>query len=207
MSFGTMAAIRTEKVVGIVRADTAERARQAARAMLTGGLRVVEVALTTPGALDVIGELAADKADDVVVGAGTVLDAESARLATLAGATLLVSPSLCPEVIRTGRRYGAAVLPGCATPTEMLTALEAGADAVKLFPASLWTPEDLHAVRQALPQLPVIPTGGITPADAPRWIQAGAIAVGLGSALTAGGPDATADRVKQFRTALDTVTA
>ncbi|MGH3657179.1 MAG: bifunctional 4-hydroxy-2-oxoglutarate aldolase/2-dehydro-3-deoxy-phosphogluconate aldolase [Micromonosporaceae bacterium] len=206
MSFRTMAVIRTEKVVGIVRADTADRARQAMTAMLHGGLKVVEVTLTTPGALDLIAEFASQRDDDVVIGAGTVLDPESARLATMAGATLLVSPSLSPDVIRAGHRYGAAVLPGCATPTEMLAALEAGADAVKLFPASLWGPENLRAVRQALPQVPVIPTGGVTPADAPRWIQAGAIAVGLGSALTAGGPEATSDRVAQLRTAIDAAT-
>ncbi|MFI6984016.1 bifunctional 4-hydroxy-2-oxoglutarate aldolase/2-dehydro-3-deoxy-phosphogluconate aldolase [Embleya sp. NPDC050154] len=115
---------------------------------------------------------------DVLIGAGTVLDAESARHAVAAGARLLVCPTLSADVIRTAHRYGAVVLPGCATPTEMTAAIEAGADAVKVFPASAWTPGAPADVRAALPQLPLIPTGGISLEAAPAWILAGAVAVG-----------------------------
>jgi 2-dehydro-3-deoxyphosphogluconate aldolase/(4S)-4-hydroxy-2-oxoglutarate aldolase len=182
-----MRAIATGRVVGIVRADDRVSAVRTARQLFAAGIAVVEVSLTTPGALDAIAELADGVPAGGVLGAGTVLDAPAARAALTAGARLLVSPTLDIEVLRTGLRSGAAVLPGCATPTEMLTALAAGADAVKLFPASTWRPADLAAVRQALPQLPVVPTGGITADNAGEWLAAGAVAVGVGGALTRDG--------------------
>ncbi|ASU77526.1 2-dehydro-3-deoxyphosphogluconate aldolase [Actinopolyspora erythraea] len=181
-------------VVGIVRAADAERARQRAESCLNAGLGVLEVSLTTPDALEVLRGLR-DAHQHALLGAGTVLDAASARLAVDAGARFLVSPSLHEEVISTGHRYGAAVLPGVETPSELVRALEAGADAIKLFPASRWTPESMRDVLGALPQAPLVPTGGISVDRAPDWIAAGAVAVGMGSALSEGGPAEAAERI------------
>ncbi|MFI7415831.1 bifunctional 4-hydroxy-2-oxoglutarate aldolase/2-dehydro-3-deoxy-phosphogluconate aldolase [Nonomuraea sp. NPDC049684] len=187
-------AVTEQRVFGIVRAATPEAALTSAEAVLDAGLRAVEVALTTPRALSAVARLA-EQRPDALVGAGTVLDAAAARAAVEAGARFLVSPSLHPEVIRAGHRYGVPVFPGVATPTEIVRALEEGADAVKIFPASGVSPAWLRDVRAALPQAPAIPTGGVTVDDAPEWIAAGAVACGMGSALTSGGPDAAVERV------------
>ncbi|GAA2102096.1 bifunctional 4-hydroxy-2-oxoglutarate aldolase/2-dehydro-3-deoxy-phosphogluconate aldolase [Microlunatus panaciterrae] len=179
-----MAIIADDGVVGIVRASDADQAVSLAQQIWAAGLSVVEIALTTPSAMSAITRLAELAVGRQVIGAGTVLDAASARLAVLSGAQLLVTPTLEEDVIEVGRRYQAATVIGCATPTEMLHATELGADAVKVFPASLWTPRVLADVLQPLPQLHCIPTGGVTPDSAASWIEAGAFAVGIGSALT-----------------------
>ncbi|GAA2074062.1 bifunctional 4-hydroxy-2-oxoglutarate aldolase/2-dehydro-3-deoxy-phosphogluconate aldolase [Streptomyces albiaxialis] len=194
-------AVTAQGAFGIVRADTAREAVDAAEAVLDAGLRAVEVALTTPGAVGAVEELAASR-PDALVGAGTVLDATAARTAVAAGARFLVSPSLHPEVIRAGHRYGVPVLPGVSTPTEMVRALEEGADALKLFPASAVSPSWIRDVRAALPQAPLIPTGGVTIGNAPEWIAAGAVACGMGSALTSGGAAAAGERVSALLDAL-----
>ncbi|HET6709830.1 bifunctional 4-hydroxy-2-oxoglutarate aldolase/2-dehydro-3-deoxy-phosphogluconate aldolase [Amycolatopsis sp.] len=172
-------------VVGIVRTRDAESAVAAARAVLEAGLRSVELPLTNPGALDAIAELTAAY-PDATIGAGTVLDETSAVLAIRAGARFLVSPSVDRAVIRTAHRYGAMAFPGAGSVTEIVRALEEGADAVKVFPASALGPSWVSDVRAALPQAPLIPTGGIGPEDVPGWLSAGAVACGIGSALTRG---------------------
>ncbi|MFG7940751.1 bifunctional 4-hydroxy-2-oxoglutarate aldolase/2-dehydro-3-deoxy-phosphogluconate aldolase [Streptomyces cacaoi] len=187
-----------QRVFAIVRADTYEKATALADTLLGAGITGLEISLTTPYALEAISTLRRETGDDSVIGAGTVLDAPSARLAVDAGARFLVSPSLDEEVIRTGHRYGVPVFPGIATPTEMVRALEMGADALKLFPASGHSPGWLRDVRAALPQAPVLPTGGITVDDAPEWIAAGAAAVGMGSALTEGDRETVAKRVTEL---------
>lgn len=187
-------AVTAQRVFGIVRSGSVEEAATGARAVLDAGLRAVEVALTTPGALTALARVRADR-PEALLGAGTVLDGAAARAAVEAGARFLVSPSLHPEVIRTGHRYGVPVFPGVSTPTEMVRALEEGADALKLFPASAVGPSWLSDIRAALPQAPVIPTGGVTIEDAPEWIAAGAVACGMGSALTSGGAAAAGERV------------
>lgn len=187
-------AVTAQRVFGIVRSGSAQEAATGARAVLDAGLRAVEVALTTPGALTALARVRADR-PEALLGAGTVLDGAAARAAVEAGARFLVSPSLHPEVIRTGHRYGVPVFPGVSTPTEMVRALEEGADALKLFPASAVGPSWLSDIRAALPQAPVIPTGGVTIEDAPEWIAAGAVACGMGSALTSGGAAAAGERV------------
>ncbi|MBO8200217.1 bifunctional 4-hydroxy-2-oxoglutarate aldolase/2-dehydro-3-deoxy-phosphogluconate aldolase [Streptomyces smyrnaeus] len=175
-----------QRVIAIVRADSYEKATATADILLGAGITSLEISLTTPYALDAISTLRRETGDDSVIGAGTVLDSASARLAVDAGARYLVSPSLDEEVIRTGHRYGVPVFPGVATPTEMVRALELGADGLKLFPASLHGPGWLRDVTAALPQAPVLPTGGVTVDTAPEWIAAGAVACGMGSALTEG---------------------
>ncbi|SDK55695.1 2-dehydro-3-deoxyphosphogluconate aldolase / (4S)-4-hydroxy-2-oxoglutarate aldolase [Actinopolyspora mzabensis] len=181
-------------VVGIVRATDSQSARQRAAACLHAGLEVLEVSLTTPGATTVLRELR-DEYPNALLGAGTVLDATSARLAVDAGARFLVAPSLHEEVISTGHRYGAAVLPGVDTPSELVRALESGADAIKLFPASRWTPESMRDVLAALPQAPLVPTGGVSVDRAPDWIANGAVAVGMGSGLSEGDQAEATERI------------
>jgi len=176
-------AIAEAKVVGIIRTGDAEEAVRAARAVAAGGIEVLEVALTTRDGLEAIKEL---RDDGVLLGAGTVLDAATARLACLAGARFLVTPAVLPEVIEAGHAYGVPVLPGAATPTEILTALRAGADLVKVFPAAQLGPAFVRAVRAALPQAPLVPTGGVDAGNAAEWLAAGAVAVGCGGALTRG---------------------
>ncbi len=197
-SYEVAAAVATQRVVAIVRALDADAARAAVWSLVEAGLQVVEVSLTTPGALEVIAEVAARRVPGLVLGAGTVLDGATARLAVLAGARFLVSPSLQEDVLRTAHRYGVATLPGAATAAEAVRAMELGADLVKLFPASAYGPKATGDLLQALPQVPLVPTGGVTLADAPDYIRAGAVAVGIGSSLTRGGPAEAAERVARL---------
>lgn len=190
----TVGLVTDSGVIGIVRTDSAEAAVRSARQIWAAGVPVVEVAVTTPGALEAIAELADDAPEGCLLGAGTVLDAASARQAMTAGARLLVTPTLAEDVISTARRAGTATVIGTATPTEMLRAQTLGADLVKVFPASQWSPRALADVLQALPQLRCVPTGGITPDDTAEWIRSGAVAVGIGSALTKGPDPAAAVR-------------
>ena len=139
--------------------------------------------MTTPGALDVIAAAAAHFEDDVLFGAGSVLDPETARAAILAGAGFIVAPTLSLDVIRLGNRYGIPVLPGCFTPTEALAAWEAGASMIKLFPAGVGGPALVKAMLAPLPQLEIVPVGGVDLENAAAYIGAGATAVGLGSSL------------------------
>ncbi|MEU1790104.1 bifunctional 4-hydroxy-2-oxoglutarate aldolase/2-dehydro-3-deoxy-phosphogluconate aldolase [Streptomyces sparsogenes] len=194
----TTRAALAQRVFAIIRSDSYDHAAAAADTLLSAGLTTVEFSLTTPFALEAVTTLVREVGDDAVIGAGTVLDAASARMAVDAGARFLVSPSLDPEVIRTGHRYGLPVFPGVATPTEMVRAMELGADALKLFPASAHSPRWVKDVRAALPQAALLPTGGVTVADAPEWIAAGAVACGMGSALTEGDRDVVAKRVAEL---------
>ncbi|ROQ77783.1 2-dehydro-3-deoxy-6-phosphogalactonate aldolase [Streptomyces sp. ADI92-24] len=193
----TVQAVTAQRVFGIIRTAGPKEAVAAADAVLDAGLHAVEIALTTPRALTALARLAETR-PDALLGAGTVIDAAAARAAVEAGARFLVSPSLHPEVIRTGHRYGVPVFPGVSTPTEMVRALEEGADALKLFPASTVSPAWLRDVRAALPQAPVLPTGGVTSENAPDWIAAGAVACGMGSALTSGGVRSAGERVSDL---------
>lgn len=174
-----------QRVIGIVRTPDAASAIDTTATLVDAGLLSVEITLTNPAALEAI-SVAAATHPDAVIGAGSVLDGPSAVAAIRAGARYLVSPNLSVEMIAAARRYGVPTIVGTGTPTEMLQALEAGADAVKLFPASSFSPRWITDVRSALPQLPIIPTGGMTPENAPDWLTAGAVAVGIGSALTQG---------------------
>jgi 2-dehydro-3-deoxyphosphogluconate aldolase/(4S)-4-hydroxy-2-oxoglutarate aldolase len=175
--------IRETGVVAIIRAERSEQLISAADAIKKGGVRVIEVTMTTPGALRVIEEATARYGDDVLFGAGTVLDAETARSAILAGAGFVVAPTLNLEMIALCNRYSIPVVPGCYTPSEMLTAWEAGADMIKLFPASVGGPAFVKAVRAPLPQLAIIPVGGVNLSTAADFIRHGAAALGVGSAL------------------------
>lgn len=169
----------------IARLDSADEAYRVSEAAIEGGIRAVEVPLTVPGALGVIERLA-DKYGDqgIVIGAGTVLDAEAAFAAISAGARLLVSPQFNPKMIAAGNRYQAVTASGAFTPTEVVNTLEAGADIIKLFPAELGGPSYVKTILAPLPQAPIMPSGGVTPANVGAWFDAGVTAVGVGSFVT-----------------------
>jgi len=169
-------------VIGVVRTKSSTQLLRVAEAICKGGVRCVEITMTTPGALRAI-EAASEKLTGVLMGAGTVLDATTARQAILAGAEFLVTPTVEVDVIEMAHRYGVVVIPGAMTPTEILTAWEAGADMVKVFPASVLGPSYLKAVRGPLPQIPLVPTGGITADNAGEFIHAGAVMVCAGGWL------------------------
>lgn len=177
--------IRAQRVIAIIRAGSASAAVASARALLDGGLRAIEISMTTPGALDAVAQLS-DEQDGALIGVGTVLDIPTAMEALAAGARFLVSPVLPQGLIGTAHSRGVPVVPGVMTPSEALAAQAQGADLVKLFPARQWSPDGLRDLLQALPQLPLVPTGGIGTDDAAEWIRAGAVAVGMGGALTRG---------------------
>jgi 2-dehydro-3-deoxyphosphogluconate aldolase/(4S)-4-hydroxy-2-oxoglutarate aldolase len=170
-------------VIAIMRAQSSEQLIAAADAIKAGGVQVIEVTMTTPGALDIIARASAKYGDEVLFGAGSVLDAETARTAILAGAGFVVAPTLDLDVIALCNRYSIPVAPGCYTPTEMLTAWEAGADMVKLFPASVGGPALVKAILAPLPQLNIVPVGGVNLNTAADFIRGGAAALGVGSSL------------------------
>lgn len=175
--------IRKSGVIAIMRTKSSDQLIQAADAIQAGGVKVIEVTMTTPGAMKVIEEATRKFGQDVLFGAGTVLDAETARAAILAGAEFIVSPTLNLEMIVLCNRYGVPVVPGCYTPSEMLSAWEAGADLVKLFPASVGGPSLLKAILAPLPQLRIVPVGGVDLNTAADFIKMGAYALGVGSGL------------------------
>ncbi len=175
--------IRDTGVIAIMRAKSSSQLIAAADAIKAGGVRAIEVTMTTPGALGVIEEAARKHGDEVLFGAGTVLDPETARAAILAGAGFVVSPTLSLPVIALCNRYSIPVIPGCYTPTEMLTAWEAGASMIKLFPAEIGGPALVKALLAPLPQLEIVPVGGVDLTTAADFICNGAAALGVGSAL------------------------
>lgn len=179
----TMRRILDGGIVAVVRAESGESLLKVVQSLAEGGVSAAEVTFTVPDAIDVIREVRREVGDAVVLGAGTVLDTETARAALLAGAEYLVSPTLNLEVIRLCRRYDKAVMPGAFTPTEILTAWENGADVVKVFPADVGGPAYLKAIRGPLPQIRLMPTGGVDLNTAQTFLQAGACCLGVGSAL------------------------
>lgn len=192
-----MAALTDQRILGIVRSADPAGAVEASRRLLAAGLRCGEIAFTTPGAAEAISVVAGEAPPDAVIGAGTVLDPADAAAAVAAGAAFLVAPDLRRSVVRAAHHHGVPVLPGAGTVTEVRQALRLGADAVKLFPASHLGPTWLRNVRAALPRLPVVPTGGVTAADVPEWISAGAVACGIGSWLTEADDETSRQRVAQ----------
>lgn len=175
--------IEESGIIAIVRFDRPEQLIQVAQAIRAGGVGIIEFTMTTPNALDIIEESGREFGDEVLLGAGTVLDAETARAAILAGAEFIVSPTLDPEVIEVCRRYSKVVIPGAFTPTEILTAWQRGADFVKVFPASFGGPGYLKAMRGPLPQVKLIPVGGVSLENTADFIRAGAVAVAVGGNL------------------------
>jgi len=170
-------------VIAVVRLDSGDQLVRSAQALREGGVKVIEFTMTTPNALDMIKEASKTMPGDVLLGAGTVLDPETARAAILAGAQFSVSPSLNPKVIEMCHRYSKVCIPGALTPTEILTAWECGADVVKVFPATLGGPQYFKDLAGPFPQIRLLPTGGVSLANAGDFIKAGAVAVAAGSNL------------------------
>jgi 2-dehydro-3-deoxyphosphogluconate aldolase / (4S)-4-hydroxy-2-oxoglutarate aldolase len=197
--------IREVGLVPVLRADSEEEALAIAYALEAGGVTILEVTMTVPGAIDAIRRLASEAGDRILVGAGTVLDPETARACMLAGAEFIVSPALNVKTIEICRRYDVAVFPGALTPTEVITAWQAGADAVKVFPCSaLGGAKYLKALNAPLPQVEVIPTGGVSLATAAEFLEAGAIALGVGGdlvdnkAIRAGKPEVITENARKY---------
>lgn len=171
------------KLVAVVRLDSGEQLLKVADALRAGGIDIVEFTMSTPGAIEMLREASSRFGGDVLMGAGTILDPETARAAILAGAEFIVTPTLKQTTIEVCKRYGKPVIPGALTPTEILTAWEAGADMVKVFPASSMGPDYLKAVLAPLPQIRLVPTGGISVENAAAYLKAGAAALGVGGKL------------------------
>src|SRR5436309_656626 len=179
-------------IVAVVRSPDSQQLVDVARALADGGVTTVEITMTVPDALDVVRAVRQDLGDRLLLGAGTVLDPETARAALLAGADYLVAPTVNLDVIRLCRRYDKLVMPGAFTPTEILAAWEAGADVVKVFPAEVLGPAFFRALRGPLPQVRLMPTGGVDLNTAADFLRAGACCLGVGSQLVE--PRAVAER-------------
>lgn len=179
----TLRLIEATGVVAVIRLDDPAALRQTCEALAAGGVRALEVTMTVPGAVTLIEQLAGSLPADFAVGAGTVLDAETARKVIAAGARFVVSPVFRPAMIDVARRHDVPVMPGCFTPTEILAAWDAGADIVKVFPATALGPTFFRDIHGPLPQIRLMPTGGVTRENAGDWIRAGAVAIGVGTAL------------------------
>lgn len=193
----------------IVRLGDPADALNVAKAAIDGGVRALEITLSVPGALRLVERLAADhRHEGIVVGAGTILDAQSAYNAVEAGAEMLVSPQLNPEMIAVSNRYQAVSISGAFTPTEIVNTVQAGADIVKLFPAEFLGPKYVKTVMAPLPHVPLAPTGGVTPDNVLDWFDAGVTAVGVGSFITKaaaadGDYQRVAEAAKTFLAAVD----
>lgn len=187
-------------LVAVVRAKSGEEAIKIADACLEGGCPSIELTFTVPGAHKVIEDLAARyQGGEMLLGAGTVLDSETARIAILSGANYIVSPGFNLETAKLCNRYRVPYMAGCMTITEVITAMEAGVDIIKIFPADLFGPTIIKDIKGPLPQAKLMPTGGVDVSNVDKWIKAGAVAVGAGSSLTAGAK--TGDYAKITETA------
>ncbi|HEV2644868.1 MAG TPA: bifunctional 4-hydroxy-2-oxoglutarate aldolase/2-dehydro-3-deoxy-phosphogluconate aldolase [Acidobacteriaceae bacterium] len=196
--------LREIGLVPVLRAESETQALALADAIAAGGVTVLEVTMTVPGAVRVIRRLAEDR-PDILIGAGTVLDPETARQCILEGAQFVVSPALNTRTIEMCHRYGVAVLPGALTPTEIVTAWQAGADVVKIFPASaLGGAKYLKSIKAPLPQVEMIPTGGVSQSTAAEFLAAGAFALGVGAdlvdpnAIAQGKPEIITESARQY---------
>lgn len=200
-----LALIREVGLVPIVRAPSPEDAMHAVEAIIAGGLGIAEITMTVPNALRVMEAVSERYGDKVLLGAGTILDPESCRAAMLAGAEFIVTPSLDVRVIEMARRYSKPIFPGALTPTEVVTAWQAGADMVKIFPAGpVGGPKYIKALKGPLPQIDLVPTGGVNLENTPEFIKAGAAAVAVGGelvdvkALQEGKLDVITSNARQF---------
>jgi len=201
-------------VVAVIRLQDGSRLRAVVDALAGGGITALEVTMTVPRAIELIGEIAPTLPAGFVIGAGTVVDPETARAAVQAGARFIVGPVFRPAVIEAAHAAGAAALPGCFSPTEILAAWDAGADVVKVFPATALGPAYFKDLRGPLPHVKLMPTGGVSLENASDWIRAGAVAIGVGGALVdptlvaAGNYAAITERARRFvervRTARET---
>jgi 2-dehydro-3-deoxyphosphogluconate aldolase / (4S)-4-hydroxy-2-oxoglutarate aldolase len=191
--------ITDDALVAVIRAENREQAAGIAKACAEGGVAALEITFTVPGAAGVIEHLSKDQSNKILLGAGTVLDPETARIAILAGATFIVSPAVNIETARLCNRYQIPYMPGAATIKEVIEGMECGAEIIKVFPGEILGPGFIKAVKGPLPQAQLMPTGGVSVENVAEWIKAGAVAIGAGSSLTAGAK--TGDYASVTRTA------
>ncbi len=185
-------------IIAVIRAESAGQALKTVDAVLEGGIDIIEVTMTVPGALRAMEELKkAYPGGEILLGAGTVLDAETARAASLAGAEFMVGPGLNRDVVRLCNRYQLLNMAGCMTVNEIIAAMEAGADIIKLFPGNLFSPSVIKTLKGPLPQAEFIPTGGVTLDNVAEWFANGCLAVGVGGELTRGAKSGDYARVTQ----------
>lgn len=185
-------AIKKDGMVAVVRGETSEKAMEIVEKCIEGGIRAIELTFTVPYAHRVIEDISRKYGEEIILGAGTVLDSETARIAILSGAEFIVSPHFNPEVTKVCNRYRKASMAGILTITEAVQAMEAGVDVLKLFPGDLFGPAFIKDIRGPLPYVQIMPTGGVSAENAGEWIKAGAVAVGAGSSLMKGDVKANA---------------
>ncbi|MEG0517178.1 MAG: bifunctional 2-keto-4-hydroxyglutarate aldolase/2-keto-3-deoxy-6-phosphogluconate aldolase [Cetobacterium sp.] len=186
-------------VVAVVRAENLDEAKRISNACIAGGVNAIEVTYTVPRATEVITELSKEfPGDDFIIGAGTVLDSETARLAILAGAKYIVSPGFDEDTAKLCNRYAIPYMPGCMTITEMIRATELGCDIIKLFPGSAFGPDFIKAVKAPLPHVNIMPTGGVSLDNVDIWIKNGVSAVGVGGKLATGTSHDITETAKAF---------
>jgi len=194
----------SEGLIPVIRVSSAAEAVDVAHAIKEGGVTLIEITMSVPGAMEAIKELSRKYRDDIIMGAGTILDSETGRAALLAGAQFIVTPTLNFDLIQLAHRYSAVIVPGAMTPTEILTAWNAGADMVKVFPAAqLGGPEYIKALRGPLSQILYVPTGGVNLQNAGAFIKAGSTALGVGGELV----DKKAVKEKKFNIITDNTRA
>lgn len=190
--------IHDRGIVAVVRANNGEEALKISEAANKGGVDIIEITMTVPGAVDVIKELTEiykNKEEDITIGAGSVLDGETARTCILAGAEFIVGPSVNKGMIDICNKYDITVAAGAMTPTEAVNAMEMGADIVKVFPAGLFGPSIIKAIKGPIPQARLLPTGGVDQDNVKKWLEAGSFAVGAGSAICAGAKTGNFEKV------------
>lgn len=191
--------LKEHKIVAVIRGSLVQEATEIIQGAVQGGIRLIELTYTTPFVQEVFEEI---RSLDAIIGAGTVLDSETARHAILCGAKFIVSPSFNADIAKLCNRYGVPYLPGCMTLNEIVTALEAGCDIVKLFPANQFSPGFIRTVNGPLPHVEIMPTGGISANNMQEWLNAGAVAIGIGSDLTkayaTGGVDAVVAASQEY---------
>lgn len=186
-------------VVAVVRTDTVQEAIRISKACIQGGVPAIEVTYTVPGATEVIKSLRESiPKEELIIGAGTVLDSETARIAILAGAEYIVSPGFDVETAKLCNKYQIPYMPGCMTITEMVTAMSYGCDIIKLFPGSAFGPDFIKAVKAPLPQINIMPTGGVSIDNIDQWIKNGVVAVGAGGKLASGPSEEITATAKLF---------
>lgn len=198
LKLDTLKRIEDTGIVAVVRAENEEKAKNIAQACMEGGIDAIEITFTVPGAQRVIEGLVEEFGDSLLVGAGTVLDRETARIAILAGAKFIVSPAFDLDTTKLCNRYQIPYMPGCMTPSEMIKAMEAGVDIIKVFPGSSLGPSYIKAIKGPLPQANLMPTGGVSLDNVDQWIKNGCIAVGVGGSLTKGSKEEITETAKKF---------
>lgn len=196
--YNNLKRIEEEGIIAVIRANNIQKAKEISLACIKGGITNLEITFTIPGAQKLIEELSEDFGDKLLIGAGTVLDSETARIAILAGANFIVNPGFDLESAKLCNRYRIPYMAGCMTVTEIIKALEAGSDVIKIFPGSAFGPDYIKALKVPLSQANLMPTGGVDINNVDQWIKNGSFAVGIGGNLTKGSADEIQKKAKQF---------